>query len=49
MVHKADGVDAVDLSIILQDTLEEATPKEDFLTRKIYKYEKDTHRFLCAI
>lgn len=49
MVHKADAVDAVDLSIILQDTLEEATPKEDFLTRKIYKYEKDTHRFLCAI
>lgn len=49
MVHKADTVDAVDLSIILQDTLEEATPKEDFLTRKIYKYEKDTHRFLCAI
>ena len=49
MVHKADGVDAVDLSIILQNTLEEATPKEDFLTRKIYKYEKDTHRFLCAI
>ena len=49
MVHKADGVDAVDLSIILQDILEEATPKEDFLTRKIYKYEKDTHRFLCAI
>lgn len=49
MVHKADAVDAVDLSIILQDTLEEATPKEDFLTRKIYKYEKDTHKFLCAI
>ncbi len=49
MIHKADAVDAVDLSIILQDTLEEATPKEDFLTRKIYKYEKDTHRFLCAI
>lgn len=49
MVHKTDAVDAVDLSIILQDTLEEATPKEDFLTRKIYKYEKDTHRFLCAI
>lgn len=49
MVHKADGVDAVDLSIILQDILEEATPKEDFLTRKIYKYEKGTHRFLCAI
>ena len=49
MVHKADAVDAVDLSIILQDTLEEATPKEDFLTRKIYKYEKNTHRFLCAI
>ena len=49
MIHKADGVDVVDLSIILQDTLEEATPKEDFLTRKVYKYEKDTHRFLCAI
>lgn len=49
MVHNADGVDAVDLSIILQDTLEEATPKRDSLTKKIYKYEKDTHRFLCAI
>ncbi len=49
MIHRADGVDVVDLSIILQDTLDEATPKEDFLTRKVYKYEKDTHRFLCVI
>ena len=49
MIHKAYGVDVVDLSIILQGTLDEATPKEDFLTRKVYKYEKDTHRFLCAI
>ena len=49
MIHKTDGVDAVDLSIILQNTIDEATPKEDFLTRKVYKYEKDTHRFLCAI
>lgn len=49
MVHRADEVDAVELSIILQDTLEEATPRKGFLTKKIYKYEKDTHKFLCAI
>lgn len=49
MIHKADDVDAVDLSIILQDTLEEATPRKNFLTKKIYKYEKDTHKFLCVI
>lgn len=49
MIHKADDVDAVDLSIILQDTLEEATPRKNFLTKKIYKYEKDTLKFLCVI
>lgn len=49
MVHNADGIDAVDLSIILQDTLEEATPKRDSLTKKIYKYKKDTHKFLCVM
>ena len=47
MVHKAEGVDPEDLKIVLKDTLEEATPKEDFLTSRIYMYEKDTHKFVC--
>ncbi len=47
MVHKADEVDPEDLKSVLKDTLEEATPKEDFLTSKIYMYEKDTHNVIC--
>ena len=49
MVHGTNGVNAGDLSTILQDTLKEATPKRDSLTKKIYKYEKDTHKFLCVM
>ena len=49
MVHRTNGVNAGDLSIILQDTLKEATPKRDSLTKKIYKYEKATHKFLCVV
>lgn len=49
MVHRTNGVNAGDLSTILQDTLKEVTPKRDSLTKKIYKYEKDTHKFLCVI
>ena len=49
MVHRTDGVNVGDLSIILQDTLKEATPKRDSLTKKIYKYKKDTHKFLCVM
>lgn len=49
MVHRTNGVNAGDLSTILQDTLKEATPKRDSLTKKIYKYEKDTHKFLCVM
>lgn len=49
MVHRTNGINAGDLSTILQDTLKEATPKRDSLTKKIYKYEKDTHKFLCVM
>ena len=49
MVHGTNGVNAGDLSTILQDTLKEATPKRASLTKKIYKYEKDTHKFLCVM
>ena len=49
MVHRTNGVNAGDLSTILQDTLKEATPKRDSLTKKIYKYKKDTHKFLCVM
>ena len=49
MVHRTNGVNAGDLSTILQDTLKEVTPKRDSLTKKIYKYKKDTHKFLCVM
>lgn len=45
MIHKSTEVDPKDLINILKDTMEEATPKEDYLTSKIYKYEKDTGKF----
>lgn len=48
-VCDTDGTSLKGMVLYTSHTLEEATPKEDFLTRKIYKYEKDTHRFLCAI
>ena len=47
MIH---GVDSLyppeDLERILKETIMEATPEEDFLTDKIYKYSRKTGTFL---
>lgn len=49
MIHSTgSGVDLKDLKLVLQDTLREATPSSDYLTEKIYKYNRKTHKFECV-
>lgn len=45
MIHCVHTVSADGLENILNSTIEEATPPEDVLTHKIYKYCKDTQKF----
>ena len=49
MIHSTrSGVDPKDLKLILRDTLREVTPSSDYLTEKIYKYSRKTHKFECV-
>lgn len=49
MIHSTgSGVDLKDLKLVLQDTLREATPSSDYLTSRIYKYNRRTHKFECV-
>ena len=49
MIHSAgSGVDPKDLKLVLRDTLREVTPSSDYLTEKIYKYNRKTHKFECV-
>lgn len=49
MIHSTgSGVDPKDLKLVLQDTLREVTPSSDYLTEKIYKYNRKTHKFECV-
>lgn len=49
MIHSTgSGVDLKDLKLVLQDTLREAIPSSDYLTEKIYKYNRRTHKFECV-
>lgn len=49
MIHSTgSGVDLKDLKLVLQDTLREVTPSSDYLTEKIYKYNRRTHKFECV-
>lgn len=41
MIHNADHSYPEDLENVLRETLREATPEEDFLTDKIYRYCRD--------
>lgn len=45
MIHNEKFADPENLRNVLRDTLEEATPEEDFLTLYIYHYDKDTETF----
>lgn len=49
MIHRTrSGVDSKDLKLVLRDTLREVTPSSDYLTSKIYKYNRKTHKFECV-
>jgi hypothetical protein len=47
MIHNDKVISALDLKRILQDTVDEATAEEDFLTYRIYHYERETNHFTC--
>lgn len=46
MIHNASDSNPDNIEWILKDTIEESTPKEDFLSDKVYRYSKDTDSFL---
>ena len=49
MIHSTgSGVDPKDLKLVLQDILRKVTPSSDYLTEKIYKYNRRTHKFECV-
>ena len=49
MIHRTgSGVDPKDLKLVLRYTLREVTPSSDYLTSKIYKYNRKTHKFECV-
>lgn len=48
IVHNDKTADAERLEKILSHTLEEATPEEDILTRKIYHYDAEAGTFSCV-
>lgn len=48
MIHNAKKVDPEDLKSVLTDTIRETIPEEDYLTSRIYKYNRKTHKFECV-
>ena len=46
MVHSVRMAYPEDLQEVLRDTLREATPEEDFLTDKVYRYCQETGDFM---
>lgn len=48
MIHNDRTVEVEDLQRVLKETVEAATPKEDFLTLKIYHYCRETKKFECV-
>lgn len=48
MIHNDRKVDADDLVNVLEDTIREATPEEDFLSARIYHYCRQTQEFTCV-
>ncbi len=45
MIHNEKFAEPENLRNVLRDTLEEATPEEDFLTLYIYHYDKTLEEF----
>lgn len=50
MIHSTKSrVDPSDLKNVLKSTIAEATQAQDYLTEKIYKYNRKTHKFECVL
>ena len=50
MIHSTKSrVDPSDLKNVLKSTIAEATQAQDYLTEKIYKYNRKTHKFECIL
>lgn len=50
MIHSTkSGVDPRDLKNILKSTIAEVTQARDYLTEKIYKYNRKAHKFECVL
>lgn len=47
MVHSVDSVYLEDLKEVLEETIREATPEEDYLTSNVYHYSRTTRQFTC--
>lgn len=45
MIHSAQFVQAEDLKQVLKETVDEATPSEDFLTYQVYRYHRNTGEY----
>ena len=50
MIHSTkSGVDPSDLKNVLKSTIAEVTREQDYLTEKIYKYNRKAHKFECVL
>ena len=50
MIHSTkSGADPSDLKSVLKSTIDEATQARDYLTEKIYKYNRKAHKFECVL
>ena len=48
MIHNDRNVEPADLQCVLADTIKESTPKEYYLTSRIYQYNRESHKFICV-
>ena len=48
MIHSVTSTDPETLRQVLEETVYETTPPEDFLTFQIYQYDRDTGEFCLA-
>lgn len=50
MIHSTkSGVNPSDLKNVLKSTIAEVTREQDYLTEKIYKYNRKAHKFECVL
>ncbi len=45
MIHNDRAVDVEELRNVLKETVQEATPEEDFLSYYIYHYNRESGKF----